>query len=283
MKKKVVLCALLFSSASFFAQDLTSKKGEAILPEAGDWAIQFDAAPFLNYAGNLFSSDTTAPGADFVNSGTIVGKYFKDATTAYRVKLNIGINSFTDKALVPDLVALDNDPGSTATVEDSKKSSSSFIAIGGGMEWRRGKGRLQGFYGGELLFMLSTAKTIYTYGNTYSPAGTPAVSSQVHGVDGTTDAKGSISGSTIGFQLRGFVGCEYFIAPKISIGAEYGWGLGLSSQGAGSSTSQQVSSGGTSMEDVVTETAGSNGFALGADINGGNQLGTASLVATFHF
>jgi len=244
MKKKVVLCALLFSSASFFAQDLTSKKGETILPEAGDWAIQFDAAPFLNYAGNLFNSGTTAPGADFVNSGTIVGKYFKDATTAYRVKLNIGLNSFTE---------------------------------------RRGKGRLQGFYGGELLFMLSTAKTSYTYGNTYSPAGTPAISSQVHGVDGSTDAKGSISGSTIGFQLRGFVGCEYFIAPKISIGAEYGWGLGLSSQGTGSETSQQVNSGGTSMEDVVTETAGSNGFALGADINGGNQLGTASLVATFHF
>lgn len=283
MKKKVVLFAMLFSSASFFAQELTSKKGEVILPEAGDWAIQFDAAPFLNYAGNLFSSDTAAPGADFVNSGTIVGKYFKDANKAYRVKLNIGFNSFTDKAFMPNLVALDNDPASTAMVEDSKKSTSSFVAIGGGMELRRGKGRLQGFYGGELLFMMRTSKVTYTYGNAYSPAGTPAISSQIHGADGSTDLKESNTGTMIGFGVRGFIGCEYFIAPKISIGAEYGWGIGLSNEAKGSSTSQQVNSGGTAMEDVVTETAGNSSFEVGADINGGNQLGTASLVATFHF
>ena len=59
MKKRVLLVASIFAATFTFAQDgaeLTSKKGETILPEAGDYAIGFNAAPFLNYAGNLFSS-----------------------------------------------------------------------------------------------------------------------------------------------------------------------------------------------------------------------------------
>ena len=40
-------------------------------------AVQFDAAPFLNYAGNLFNAGATAPGADFVNAGAIVGSILK--------------------------------------------------------------------------------------------------------------------------------------------------------------------------------------------------------------
>ena len=56
MKKKVLFVASLFLATATFAQDgLTSKKGEAYLPEAGDWALGFDANPFLNYAGNMFN------------------------------------------------------------------------------------------------------------------------------------------------------------------------------------------------------------------------------------
>jgi hypothetical protein len=34
-------------------------------------------------------------------------------------------------------------------------------------------------------------------------------------------------GMSVTFGVRGFVGVEYFVAPKISIGAEFGWGLGM--------------------------------------------------------
>lgn len=277
MKKKVILLAAMFVGVSAYAQDLTSKKGETMLPEAGDWAVQFDAAPFLNYAGNLFNAGATAPGADFVNAGAIAGKYFKDASTAYRVKLNIGMGSMTDKALVPDAT-------STATpvpmVEDSRKDGYTNVTIGAGMEMRRGNGRLQGFYGAELMFMMGSTKTTYTYGNAYDFTNLP---SQTHGTDGSSDVLEVKSGSTIGLGVRGFVGCEYFVAAKISIGAEYGWGLGLSSQGNGSETVKQVNSAGTALEDFTSESAGMSAFGIGADINGGNNLGTASLVATFHF
>ena len=46
MKKSIALVAMAFGVSSAFAQDLTSKKGEPILPEAGDWSIGIDAAPF---------------------------------------------------------------------------------------------------------------------------------------------------------------------------------------------------------------------------------------------
>ena len=35
--------------------------------------------------------------------------------------------------------------------------------------------------------------------------------------------------SSFGVILRAFIGAEYFIAPKISITAEYGWGFGFTS------------------------------------------------------
>jgi hypothetical protein len=278
MKKKVILLAAMFAGATCFAQDLTSKKGETILPEAGDWAIQLDATPFLNYAGNLFNAGAVAPTANWVNSGAIAGKYFVDATTAYRVKLNIGMGSVTSKQLVPDA-------SSTATpvpmVEDVMKVGTTAITLGGGMEMRRGNGRLQGFYGGEVLITMASTKTAYTYGNAFDFTTLP---SQTHGVDFSTDVREIKSGTTIGLGLRGFVGCEYFIAPKMSIGAEYGWGLAVASTGNGSVTSNQVNSGGTALEDVTNESAGNGSFGLGADIQGGNNLlGSGSLIATFHF
>jgi hypothetical protein len=47
MKKSVFMIALAFGVSSAFAQDLTSKKGEPILPEAEDWAISMDARSYF--------------------------------------------------------------------------------------------------------------------------------------------------------------------------------------------------------------------------------------------
>ena len=62
MKTKVFLLAIALGLGSFsFAQDddvLTGKDGAAILPAAGDWALGFDAAPILNYAGNMLNGNT---------------------------------------------------------------------------------------------------------------------------------------------------------------------------------------------------------------------------------
>lgn len=54
MKTKLITVGV-FLGASIFAQELTSKKGEPILPEKGDWSFSIDANPFLFYIGNIFN------------------------------------------------------------------------------------------------------------------------------------------------------------------------------------------------------------------------------------
>src|SRR3972149_5529183 len=102
MKKKVLFVASLFLATAIFAQDgLTSKKGEAYLPEAGEWALGFDGTPFLNYAGNWFngtSNNSVSPTwVGNLPTQTIYAKMFKDETTAYRMKFRIGFGSTTTK------------------------------------------------------------------------------------------------------------------------------------------------------------------------------------------
>ena len=44
------------------------------------------------------------------------------------------------------------------------------------------------------------------------------------------------NGATFTLGARAFIGAEYFILPKMSLGAEYGWGIGLSTTGSGTQT-----------------------------------------------
>jgi len=72
------------------------------------------------------------------------------------------------------------------------------------------------------------------------------------------------------------VSVEYFVLPKISIGGEFGWGLGFVSQGAGSLTQVTEDANGNV---VTTTTDGPTGsdFSLDTDNAGG------ALMINFHF
>jgi hypothetical protein len=303
--KKTLALAFAFGVASAFAQDLTSKKGEPILPEAGDWSIGIDASPFLNYAGNLFSGATSSNGAptwNFLNNNyTIIGKMFKDEKTAYRGILRIGLNSASYKNNVDkDFATAPTFPATTEQVEDKLKMGQTFVGLGGGIEMRRGKTRLQGYYGGDAMFWMSSSKATMTYGNVMSSTGTASQTTTPNSTDwGTlnwsTLAPGSISegasgsrttswksGSTIGLAVRGFIGAEYFVLPKISIGGEFGWGIGISTTGASKSLTETV--GGTTATVAEVESIGSKSSRFWIDTDQ-NATGTASasLRMNFHF
>src|ERR1700739_3877599 len=168
MKKSVLALALAFGVTTAFAQDLTSKKGEPILPEAGDWSIGIDAGSFLDYAGNFFgkSNNNVAPGFNFLNGNqTIIGKYFKDEKTAYRGIVRIG---FDNKGTSANIAAVTTGapptfPATSPMVTDKKSYSSNFIGLGGGIEMRKGKTRLQGYYGADAMIWFSGAHDKYTY------------------------------------------------------------------------------------------------------------------------
>lgn len=308
MKKKVLLIATVFAASTTFAQDLTSKKGETILPEADDWAISFDAAPFLNYFGQMLSNaGATSPTAGYTNGypWAIKGKMFKDEKTAYRagIRLGFGSNTWNNDIAIPQASTATAPvyPAFNAMGEDTYKAGYSGIVLTGGLEMRRGKTRLQGYYGGELLIGMGGTKDTYTYANALS-AGTPDPTitvanstdwSTITGdVNMVTDPTGTgarlleSKSSTTMVGLRGFIGVEYFILPKISIGAEYGWGLGfMSTKTTQSMESSAFVTSGMVVGSFETEDK-SGGFAIDSDIqNGmtGTSGGSGSLNIIFHF
>lgn len=274
MKKSFTLLALALGLSNSFAQELKSKKEELILPEAGDWGIAIDATPFLNYAGNMFgkTGPNVAPTFNFLTAAqTITGRYFADAQTVYRGSLRIGMASATERNMVTDVLAskalnptANGWPGAAAMKENVWKQSTNTIGLAAGIEKRKGKTRLQGYYGGELGVYVNMSKDKFTYGNGLSATSTSSLNVDVTAADeftnpnafgntgnniGTPALNGLIgnarvterkNGTTFSFGVRGFIGAEYFFLAKMSIGGEFGWGLGLTSVGKSKTTWEGV-------------------------------------------
>ncbi len=301
MKKKVLFVASLFLATATFAQDgLTSKKGEAYLPEAGDWALGFDGTPFLDYAGNWFNgTSNNSVNATWVGNNpsmTIVAKHFKDESTAYRMKFRIGFGSTTNTNIHDTTGA--NPPISpitlTGEVSDEMKTSNFMLTLGGGIEKRRGNTRIQGFYGGEVLISFGSSGEEYTYGDAGSGSST-AATPNLHTATWTdnfttgttTQSNGErtvkvSNGSTMQIALRGFAGVEWFLAPKVSVAAEYGWGLAMTSQGDGErdTESYEIASPGGTTESLIQRkhnSGGNSSFGIDTDNNGGQ------ITIMFHF
>ena len=252
MKKTVLFVAAAVLATATFAQDgLTSKKGEAYLPEAGDWAVGMNLTPFLDYATNgtlptgLVQSNGNLNGSLWVGNNqpmTLVGKMFKDETTAYRMKLRIGFGSNTLEGVTDtSLTTL------TGEYTDEMKSSGMMITLGGGLEKRKGNTRLQGYYGAEALVSFGASATEYSYANEGSgTAASGIIQPSQFDFGNNTAFNGNANervtkhtdGASFVFQLRGFIGVEYFFAPKISVSAEYGWGLAMNSTGDGETTTE---------------------------------------------
>ena len=95
---------------------------------------------------------------------------------------------------------------------DTYKASTLNLNLGLGKEWRRGSTRLQGFYGADALVGFASEKWSET-NNTVA--------------NGTYKA-----GTSFNLGVNGFIGAEYFIFPKMSIGAQYNYGLQVAANGA---------------------------------------------------
>jgi hypothetical protein len=262
--KKPLLIAVLALATAASAQDLVSKKGEQFLPEKDDLGIGVDATPFLQYAGNFFgkTSTNTAPGFNFLQSSQqITIRYFTDAKMAIRGGIRFGVVSQTLKQnanVRPASTSTMNPyPNPKPVVENKWKQSETNIALTGGVEMRRGKTRLQGYYGGELGIGYSSSRDRFTYGNSLNTSTTSPVDvdasdeftgannvemSAIPEVAGTTSLRvlDRKNGAVFAFGLRGFIGAEYFILPKMSIGGEFGWGISFATGGKSLTTYESI-------------------------------------------
>jgi hypothetical protein len=251
--KKLFIAALAVVTFGANAQDVNfkSKRGEYMLPEKGDWALGFSTDGIFEYLGNAFNGDTNnnAPTLGISNTtdngfrGRFVGKYFIKDKAAYRVVFNLRTESVTTKSsnTSADDVTVTNPvtnplPVNTLTVlnNDTKNSATEF-SVGLGKEWRRGKTRLQGFYGADfLLVFTSGSNSRFDFEEELTTFSAPLPIQTVKTVD-QRDEEVKL-GSGFGVGLEGFIGAEYFLFPKIAIGAQYTYSARFLSQGKGSQT-----------------------------------------------
>ncbi len=261
MKKLFITAALASTCLFASAQDMMSKKGTPILPEAGDWSIGVDGSDLIRYFGNLFTKDANNNSSlSSQVDQTITGLYVKDETTAFRVKLRIGFGSVTENALITESGSTANPP---ATVTDTWKASNNNFMIGAGLQKYRGKGRLKGIYGAELGIGLGGSKNVYTYGNSFTATyQSPATNDFGNNIVGNARVTESKNGSTFSFGLNGFIGAEYFFAPKMSLSGEYAWGLMMSSTGEGESTIESLNASSDGGTKTTSKTGKSSSFGL---------------------
>lgn len=191
MKKIILSLVAVFALGAVSAQNLVSSKGEQYLPKQGDWSIGFNAGNALNFIGNAFNGNTRNSSADLFEGQNV---------------LNFGTDVFSSTASVITFVGKKFDTDNTATrytasfnfnfekQKDVDGTTQFGLVAGYGKEWRKGTTRLQGYYGVDgLVGLVSPAKKQFGFG--------------------------------IGAQ--GFAGVEYFIFPKVALGAQYTYGVGL--------------------------------------------------------
>lgn len=270
MKKLFTLSMILAGSIVTFAQDgsedvetlmeksdlATNKKGEVVTPQSEDFSIGFDAIPMLEAVGDIVKFNSGgATAIDSVTtwkvSQTLTGKYFVDPQTAYRARLRFNNSGST-------VVSFDSPNPDTTKKTQTQKTKNSDMILALGLEKRRGYGRLQGFYGAEVQIGYGRASNIKTkYVEAYEANDAPR----------NTLVR---AGGTFTLGVRGFVGVEYFIARKISLGAEYGLGLGYSITGKGKTITEQTDGDGNAEEVTSQGTSGERGWTTGTDINQGS-------------
>lgn len=243
MKKFIIAIAILLAFSPIFAQDentdVTTPKNSSdkqYTPVAGEIGLGMSLYPILSYVGNIFhGTNYTNPNyADFnandmFAQDAIFAKYFLSDNMAVRVNIGFADYTFKNTAYVRDDAAFLADPLSNAKVVDIEKVMRRGYGIGVGIEMRRGSNRLQGIYGVDLNLFYDNRKYDFTYGNPMS-ADNPTPTTNDFGFNLINPGTWSrilkqYNGEQYGINLMPFVGFEYFIAPKISIGANTGIGI----------------------------------------------------------
>ncbi len=333
MKKKVLIVTTLLSSMLTIAQEASSgddvvknKKGYEILPKAGDIGLGFNTIPVLDmFLGTLNRATPFAGSGNVVSfvqasNNQIVGKYYLNAKTAIRARIGVNTLSGSMTAQVQDAAVLyqaslgtadDIAAASLIRVDDKLKFKKNNVLITVGYEKRRGYRRLQGFYGGEIGFGTNGSSQKVEYGNKFSDQYPVQFTNNFNSFGITTvnpTAPGTRVSRTlevknrggIRFGVRGFIGIEYFIFSKISIGAEYGWGYAVTTRRGAKSTVETYNNGQKGpevlIEDVDVDTSerlkgfsvdNNNGsiFSMNNTLGGNTNLGGGSgaLTLIFHF
>lgn len=259
--------------------DMKSKRGENILPEAGEIALGIDAMPVLQYFGNMQNgfAGANTPSFDFLTGmqapNNIYVKYYLEDQTAVRLGIRLHKWTKTNRERVVQNQEI-VDP--LVKVIDTHKATNNFFDLSLDYLMYRGKGRVQGYFGGGIQFNYWTTKNTYTYGN---PITTQYTSPAWYDFANDVATSGSerpligFANNNIAFGARGIIGVEYFLAPKISIGGEMGITIGAGLEN-GYNIVERWTGTEIEIEKVKTANDGQLGF---------KEFTTGSIFLMFHF
>lgn len=220
---------------------LTAQEDKDYLPKAGDLAIGIDMQPVYSFFGNLANGDAGNGLGQFggedpfgITGISIMGKYMLDNTTALRV--NVGINKNVTKtySYSIDDEALFLNPFSEAQVKDLNKFNSADYSLAAGIEFRKGKNRIQGYLGGDVVFGVEKQHYHFSYGNAVTdvnqipsrtaynnvPAGFPSAPAIANVGYWTRTYATESYACTVLAGVAGRLGVEYFVVPQLSFGGE---------------------------------------------------------------
>ena len=262
--KKVLLSIIALAFFAFSTSAETEREVRNFAPQAGDFALSVSANPFLNYVGNIFGSHANAPA---FSTGAIMGRYFISERNAIRVGLSFSFDTDINKTLVPDLWYTGTTVP-TPNVENVTRESENFFMLNIGYEFRRGTGRLQAFYGADVVFAASGSRETYQYGNRLGERNPGSRVTEMR------------SGTQFGFGLNGFIGVEYFVAPRISIGAEVGLSMMYFTAPKGQVTVEAWNASESRVETTTSDT----GFTRDGNFNfSTNPISNGQIFVSFFF
>lgn len=195
MRKVLLMLGLVAGTFAASAQNHQHEDFKFFKPKKGDVTAE------AGLTGGILNSDFTLNN----NAGMLRGRYFFSNHCALRVGFNLGVSNERDLAY-----GTNNVSGFTSTTATD-------FGLNVGLEKHfKGTARLSPYYGGDIILGVSNmhAKSEGNNNGVYS-ANYTALSTQ--------------SNWTIG--IRGVIGADYYIAPRLYLGGELGFGLSKTWEG----------------------------------------------------
>lgn len=288
-----IITACLFVFGITNAQSVEGKQ-KNYLPEKGEWAIGVDLKPVLNYVGNVFNG-TLDNSIDYLGgeavsaniwddniapTASIMAKYMISDKVALRANVGLLFRNNINKYNVINDANTILDPLNESKLIDKKRSKKSGMSLMLGAERRKGTRRIQGVFGAGVLFGFKNETYVYDYANQITSinqrpsTGMSAPAAAMSGYRVTKDKKAA----SIFYGVVGSAGFEWFVAPKVSLGAE----VNLSLYGISGGKSYLESEGWNTSTQVI-ETRYDLGSPGNSEFHFGTENVGGSLYMSFYF
>lgn len=276
-------------------EERANKDYSTWLPSQGDFSFGFALNPVATFVGNMFNGNTAnawqnPAGEPLIKSEvlglpssnplvSVMGSYMVTNQLAVRANVGLGISVKSDNEYVLDDAALFADPLCRAKVTDKNKYNATYGSIALGIEYRVAKTRpIQGVFGAGVNYAFGGATRNYAYGNAITEANQvptiahPSLYQAVAGYMPNARPLSLQAGNLIHMiGVYGTIGVEWFVAPKIAIGANVNVGIYYAVNPAQTTVYEGWNTATAKAEEFTELVApASHGFHFGTDNIGAN-------------